>query len=54
MREEGKEKGKGRGKAGERERGRTGMKEKLLRVKERCPMWACLGSTLLVVYKVLS
>lgn len=54
MREEGKEKGEGRGRAGERDRGRMGMKEKLLRVKERRPVWARLGGTLLVVYKVLS
>lgn len=36
------------------EEGRMGIKEKLVRVKERHPVWARLGGTLLVVYKVLS
>lgn len=42
--------GKGRGeqrRERERGRGRMGMKEKLLRVKERRPVWARLGGTLL-------
>lgn len=51
----GRRKGKGGGEQ-EKERrvGRRRMKEKLLSVKERRPVWARLGGTLLVVYKVLS
>lgn len=50
----GREQEREREKREERRERENRKREKLVRVKERRPVWACLGGILLVVYKVLS